>query len=113
MQTGSMVNHMMGNTRQPAPEIGMGATELCWTDRHAYTVVQVFSEKHIGVKRDLVTRMDKNGVSESQSYMYCPQPGAPMIHLTLRKDGRWRVRGERDGHVFALGVRREYYDYSF
>jgi hypothetical protein len=94
------------------PTVGMGTTELCWTDRHAYTVVEVVSDRKIIVQRDTATRSDKDGMSDSQSYTYTPNPNEPRLVLTLRKDGKWRRMGD-SGNVFALGFRQEYQDYSF
>ena len=33
------------------PEIGMGATEMCWSDRHPWTVVAVYSENKCMLQR--------------------------------------------------------------
>lgn len=95
----------------PTPEVGMGATQLCWTDRHAYTVVEVKSPKRIVVQADKAIRVDSNGMSESQKYEFVPQPDAPKVTLTLRKNGQWKPVG--GGNTFAIGYRSEYHDFSF
>ncbi len=89
----------------------MGATEVMYSDRHAYTVVEVVSARKIVVQADTATRTDNNGMSESQSYTYTPNPEGEKRTLSLRKDGRWVEVAGRQG--FAIGTRREYHDYSF
>lgn len=120
MQTGSFYNHLMSRSTlgQPTPEIGMGATILCWTDRHAATITDVW--KHRGklavtVQEDRATRTDKFGMSETQTYVYERNPAASPQHFAF--DGKtWRelIDGRMTrGHGLQLGVRREYHDFSF
>lgn len=113
-QTGSLLNHVISGCRMAVPVIGMGATMLCWTDRHAATVTVITSPKRIGVVQDVATRTDKNGMSESQSYDYSPGTGAPQF-FTLRKNGAWVLEGEsmKNGQRLAIGNRDEYHDFSF
>jgi len=111
--TGSLVNYIMSGRSALCPEVGMGATELWWSDRHAYTIVEVSGDKkRIVVQRDIAKRIDRNGFSESQTYEFTPDPTATRVVVTLRKNGRWVVRGTRHT-TFAIGFRQEYYDYSF
>lgn len=113
---GSMMNMLMDNSKMPVPEVGMGATELCWSDRHAYTIVEIKSPKRIIVQQDHAKRTDNNGMSECQSYEFTPNPDAAKIELSLRKNGRWMPVGQglkSGGSSFLIGSRQEYYDYSF
>jgi hypothetical protein len=41
---GSLDNRLAENTLQPIPEVGMGATEMLYSDRHAYTILKVSKE---------------------------------------------------------------------
>jgi hypothetical protein len=113
--TGSLFNNLMANSQQVSPEVGMGATRLSYTDRHAYTVIKVINPKMIVVQRDIATRTDKNGMSESQTYEYAADPEGSTDIVTLRKNGRWVVRGEsaKQGTSFLIGFRKQYHDYSF
>jgi hypothetical protein len=104
---GSLVNQLSGDAAV-TPEVGMGATELGWTDRHAYTIVKVISPITIEVQRDTATRVDKNGMSECQKYEFTPNPIGKVVRLRKTKKG-WCYKGQR----FAIGYRDEYYDYSF
>jgi hypothetical protein len=97
------------------PIVGMGATILGYSDRHAATVVRVSKNgREIDVVEDVSTRIDKNGMSEDQEYEYSSGNGSPMT-FTLRKNNRWVRGGEsmRHGSRLTLGVRDSYYDYSF
>lgn len=116
MQTASLVNSLYAQTRNPAPEVGMGATICCWTDRHACTVVEVSRNgRVVTVQRDKATRTDSYGMSDCQSYTYEADPSAPAQVFTLRRNGRFVAEGcgMKDGNVLSLGHRNEYHDYSF
>lgn len=106
-----MNNIIKNNYASSKPEVGMGATELMYSDRHAYTIIEICTPKKIRLQRDKATRADSNGMSDAQSYTYECDPNGEIITATLRKDGHWRISG--NNHVVMLGARREYYDYSF
>ena len=130
-ETASLVNHLQSRaTRgQPTPEVGMGATELCWTDRHACTVVSVEEIggskrwRHlIGVTRDTAVRTDKRGMDECQDYTYTSNPqGYVTLYASRPDSGEWvRVRRNEAGRLvlhkgngLRLGERDEYHDFSF
>lgn len=117
-ETGSLVNHVStrGATGEERPEIGDGATRYLWTDRHAYTVIDVkVTPKRcvVTVQRDHAERVDANGMSEVQEYTYTPDPEGQIKRLTFRR-GAWRPIGASDdGSSYVFGHREEYYDYSF
>ena len=105
-ETGSLVNHILSDSRQP-PSVGDGATILCWTDRKAGTIVKV-TRTQVHVREDAATRADKNGMSESQEYSYAPDPNGSVHVFRMTK------RGYRCGSLgLAIGIREQYYDYSF
>lgn len=106
---GSLMNHLHSNGAGDVEvKVGDGATELMWTDRHAFTVVQVKSAKTIVVQRDKVTRTDANGMSETQSYSYEPDVNGELVTLRMTKRG-WSSKGRK----FRIGKRSEYHDFSF
>lgn len=94
------------------PVVGMGATQICWSDRHAYTVIAVSANgKRCTVQRDKAIRIDSNGMSECQQYRFERDPEGYTVELKLRtKKGKKYWDG---GGLYALDCRREYYDYSF
>ena len=102
----------MTTYEDPKPELGMGATEICWSDRHAYTVVGILPGNAIMVRRDKVTALrTEHGVSV---YKYEEDPDGPTRVLTKRKNGAWIVKGEGlKGTRFRLGIRDEHYDPHF
>ena len=107
-ETGSVMNHLFTASRQAEPVVGMGATMCAWTDRHAGTIVKV-TRTQVHVQEDNAVRIDSNGTSEQQTYAYSPNPNAPVIVFRKTK------RGYRSkcGYGLLIGVRREYYDFSF
>jgi hypothetical protein len=127
-QTGSLVNHLYsrGTRGQPEPVVGMGATILLWTDRHAATIVEVSKDKQgrtiIGVQEDDAKRTDSNGFSESQTYDYTRNTRSPVRYWRLNDKGFWEAirKNEEtgrwnkfDGNGIKIGVREQYWDPSF
>lgn len=116
MRTGSLVNHLMGESTSPEPAVGLGATILYWSDRHPATVVEVSkSGKAITVQEDNAKRTDNNGLSESQEYEYSENPNGRKMVFSLRKNGAWVEKNSsmQNGVRLLLGSRNKYYDYSF
>ena len=112
---GSFFNMMMDNSKPAEPTVGMGATLLLWSDRHAGTIVEVSKNgKMIKWQRDKAVAEFK-GMTDSQSYSYEPDPHAQIETFTLRKNGRWVKSGYgmRQGGTLSVGHRSEYYDFSF
>lgn len=154
---GGMINRLEEGNQYGDLEIGMGATKMMWSDRHAYTVQKIISPKRVIVTRDEVKRIDTNGMSDCQHYEYTSTPlmegerckmccnavvarlqaqfpelkmcavlkengtcegcddfklhtPSNGIELRLCKGG-WKQVGTDT--YFALGVRDEYYDYTF
>ena len=108
---GSLFNRLQERSTYARPEVGQGATELCYSDRHAYTITKVSeSGKAFWAREDKATRTDKNGMSESQGYTFTPDPDGREVEV------RWTGRGwKRVKHssYFKVGVREKYHDYSF
>lgn len=109
---GSLVNLISDRSKQPEPEIGMGATYLGYTDRRPYTIIAIHSPTRIVVQADRFKRTDDNGMSECQDYTYSPDPDGACVTLRKRKNGGWAVAGSPGTH-YAIGYRQRYYDYSF
>ena len=152
---GSLQNRMAEGKTYGEIKVGVGVTEMCYTDRHAYEIVEVIDEKHILIRRCKATRIDNNGMSECQEYKYelepyketliteelkadtdrlllmkCQNPklyekvmngkigdkiGDNNIKLTLTKNG-WKQRyanGKWNCNRFTVGIKEEYFDYSF
>lgn len=109
--TGSLTNYLMSAETDLAPEVGMGVTELCWSDRHPYTIIDISpTGKTITIQRDTAIRIDKNGMGDSQTYKYERDNNGIIYKARKDKSGRWKIlRGNR----INIGKREKYYDYSF
>jgi hypothetical protein len=125
-ETASVTNHVMSRAvrGQPDPKIGMGATLLAWTDRYPATIVEVRATKHtvyITVQEDDAKRIDKNGLSESQTYEFTPNQKARKTTFRRGKNGMWQEVHQNDsgrwasceGYGLRIGERDKYYDFSF
>jgi hypothetical protein len=94
------------------PKIGMGATIQHWSDRTPCTIIYVSdSGKKIHLQYDIYHRLDQNGMSELQKYIYKPDPSGQVVKASLRKDGRFRL--VKSQTPVTIGIRNRYYDYSF
>lgn len=134
---GSLENRLLeGNIIEV--KIGMGVTEMYYTDREPYTIVEIPDKKHIIVRQCNARRIDYNGMSEDQNYEYSEQEkenydtndecwnigisdrrekeikkynlGRNEKVLTLTKKG-YKEIGRSNG--WYIGKRMKYYDYSF
>ena len=65
---GSVENRMDEGKQVGALRVGMGATEMMYSDREPYTVQKVVSPSRVIVTKDKWTRVDSNGRSECQEY---------------------------------------------
>lgn len=118
-ETASVTNHLLSGTKgAPTPVVGMGATVLMWSDRHAATIVEVQTFKTgtragqvsaVVIQRDHATRTDTNGMSESQAYTFTPNADAAKEVYRLTKSGGFKGACGS----LRIGDRREYHDYSF
>ena len=112
---GNIFNRMDENRKPATPAVGMGATILMYSDRHAATIVAVGFNNSVQVQEDVSIRTDANGMSDSQSYRYEPNTKAKVRWFTLRKNGRYVERGSAmiNGIVLMVGERDTYHDYGF
>ena len=124
---GSLVNRLQERMviGAPAPAVGMGVTMTSYSDRHAGTIIKVEKVGKVTVltvQADNVKRVDTNGMSESQSYEYTPNPqGAVYYYKQKEPNTRWHhmyIKPEtgklnRSTGGLFIGERDEYYDFSF
>lgn len=113
---GNVFNRMVENQVMPKPEIGMGVTEMYWSDREPYEVVDIKDERHITVRELDAKRTDDHGMSEDQRYEFSSNPEGRILNLFKTKNGEWRERIGRNGlgcNKFVIGYADKYYDYSF
>ena len=123
--TGSLVNALYALESVKVPNIGDGATILSWTDRDPATVIDV-EEKgqyvYVTTQDDDYRRVDNNGISEQQSYLFVPDPKGAIRHWRINRrgeidrvvinseTGRWNKWGS--GGIY-FGRRAKFHDFSF
>lgn len=117
-QTASFTNYLMSGGSGVQPEVGMGVTILCWTDRNPATIVEVVKAKNgkikaIVIQEDNYERTDQNGMSECQEWKYTPNPEAHKSTYELRRNGAWATKGSPARNGLLIGSREKYHDFSF
>lgn len=123
-QTGSLVNNFMSNTSIKDIQIGeTGATLLSWSDRHAATVVDIFTKgkfEYVTVQEDIATRTDNLGMSDAQSYEYTRDENGSKQTFRITDKGFIKAyvdsetgRYKKTNGGLMIGHRDHHYDYSF
>lgn len=110
------------------PTIGMGATEIWYSDRKAGTIIAVSKNgKRITWQQDKATlktgykpEFVPGGFSaictnnHNLDYDYELDPAGRIEIYSLRKNGYWIKQGDSpSGRRLSIGHRSEYYDYNF
>lgn len=129
-QTGSVINHLHSRAviGQPKPEVGMGATLLGWTDRHAATITAVTEccgktwQYEIEVANDDAKVVKGSTFDGTAEYEYTPGTGCDHLFAFHLKKQEW-IRVIRNpvtnklnqarGYGLRIGERETYYDPSF
>ena len=109
---GSLTCAIYNQAKSLTPEVGMGVTEIMFSDRHPYTVTKIITPKLIEVQADKSIRIDKNGCCEAQLYEYTLDTNGPSFRLRLNNTGRWKRIGDAKGSTYLIGRREEYYDFT-
>ena len=88
--------------------------ELCYSDRHAYQVIRMETEKRMVVRRMTAKRVNvgKCWMSDAQDYEFTENPDAPEVTLRLHKDGFWYATNNCDPFRITKEP-HEHFDYSF
>ena len=114
-----MINQFTGTPTDYEPKVGDGATILYWTDRRAYTIVEVGKRpgqngNYVILQRDKATPAEGEKWPVTQ-YDYAPDPNGAKQVFTKRRNGQWIADGSpmKGGTRAALGYRNEYTDPSF
>ena len=104
MQYGNVHHYEMQSIQSPTIEVGMGATQLLWSDRYPYTVTKIMGKNKIQVQEDIYT-MQPDG-----SYEIKPNPDGE-VKILFKTSKGWKVLGGTG--YFRVGVRDVYIDPSF
>ena len=87
---GGFFNQLMSHNTS-VPVVGEGATELLYSDRHAYEVLEVDEKKKTAVlQRYAPKRIDNLGMSDVQDYEYKELEGQPFT--VYYKWGSWKTK---------------------
>lgn len=88
--------------------------ELCYSDRHAYQVLRLESDKRMVARRLTPNRVNigEYVMSDAQDYEFTENPEAPEITLRLHKDGFWYETNNCNPFRITKEP-HEYFDYSF
>jgi hypothetical protein len=126
-QTGSLTNHIYSRMPGDVGHIyrGMGATVLCWSDRHAGTITQIKTDKQnrtiIRVRQDHAKRVKGSVYNGDAEYEYAPNHLGSTYFFRRESNGWTEVTFNRDtkrwkkldGRGVRIGERLEYYDPHF
>lgn len=108
---GSAQNRILENARPATPVVGMGATEILWSDRHGYEIIAVKDERHCTARRLKRTII---GDWYAQNWRLESDENGYTVELFKTKEGRWvERRGRAYGNKFIIGWADEYEDPSF
>lgn len=126
-QTGSVINHLHSRATlgQPEPTVGMGATILLWTDRHAATIRNVLyigGKLAVQVTRDRATVVKGSAHDGSAEYEFETTPDGHLDTFAFNgttweqyhvnpETKRWNKA--KSGRGLRIGERDEYRDPSF
>lgn len=115
MKYGSIINLIEeGIGNKSKLEIGVGVTMLSWSDRTPGTIIAFDKEgKWIDIQEDAAKRIDKNYMSDTQTYEYIPNPKGCITRYKRARNGKFTDDGKNSGAGLIIGVREKYYDYSF
>ena len=88
--------------------------ELCYSDRHAYQVIRMETEKRMVVRKMTAKRVNvgEYWMSDAQDYEFTENQDAPEITLRLHKDGFWYATNNCNPFRITSEP-HEYFDYSF
>jgi dipeptidyl aminopeptidase/acylaminoacyl peptidase len=106
------LEHLSRNGQTTA-KVGDPCTLLLYSDSHAATVAWVSpSGKTIKVQRDRATRIDRNGQSEDQQYLYERDSDATIDTYRFSEKNGW-VNRTLAATRCLVGTRREWRDPTF
>lgn len=129
-QVGSVINHLQsrGVIGEPVPVVGMGASVLLWSDRHAASIIGVEALNSkvyqclVSVQEDNAMVVQGSQMDGSAKYVFSPNPNGPVRYFAkVRASGFWvpvifaesgRLK-KVQGPGLRIGERDHYYDPSF
>ncbi len=104
---GNLTNRLMeGQKELPKLEVGMGVTEMLWSDRNAYEITKVIDQKHFKMRRYEAKHIGSYGennwelISDPDGYEYemVYRYGGWYSKVTYTKEGI-ENRLKKDGYI--------------
>lgn len=113
---GSLQNRLIERQRGMKPQIGMGVTQILWSDRYPFEVVAIKDTRHITVREMNAKLISGSWMDECQEYEYESNENGRTFDLFLTNKGRWVARIGReyiDGYTWYVGNAEMYRDPHF
>jgi hypothetical protein len=122
-ETGSVINHLMSRSviGEPTPDVGMGATILMWSDRHAGTITMIKGDI-IEVTEDDYKPISGSILNGDVKWEFTYNPNGRTSYFRKSKTGLWenvvfnKETGrwkKSNGQGLIIGRREKYYDPHF
>lgn len=94
--------------------VGDGCTLAYYSDREPATIIEI-GKNYVKVQIDKATRIDNNGMSDSQEYKIERDENGVIHTFKRTRKGTYTDNGLSKDYGIRLhfGFRRKYYDYSF
>ena len=92
-ETGSFFNWMMSKNSE-IPEVGKGATQLHWTDRSPFEVLEVKEGGKIALLREMNHEAKPNSQMGDQDWILTPNPNAKSFYVYWKWNS-WRTKNVR------------------
>lgn len=113
---GSVQNRIEERMASPEPVVGMGATEMMYTDCRPYEIIAVKDARHCTARAMEHRRpagYDGDGYGDN-TWECISNPCGRVVNLFKTKQGRWveRMPSGSYGSTFRLGEARYYYCYE-
>lgn len=120
-QYGSLINHLIDQDyRDGNITEGVGVTELCWSDRHAYFVKEVKRNKKGDIRELVLERAWLKAIPGSYGYFEISREQKDGYHrdggeisIYKNRKGYFTSDGTVNGTTFRIGKADEYYDPTF
>ena len=119
MRYGSVVNHIIANNyKDNKIKVGMGVTEIMWSDRHAFFIKEIITDKK-GNPKELklegawLKALGEGCYDVSREYKEGYFQDCKQRTIRKNRKGYFTSDGTIKGTTFRIGKADEYYDISF
>lgn len=111
---GSLTNRILENQGSPEPEIGMGATEVMYSDREPWEIIGIERNRQGEVRRitlrHMSSKLPEGSPIGSNNWIITPDENGRVITI---KKARKNCKSHNKWGNFILGFADKFYDWSF